>query len=348
MGSRGALPFWLVQAGPLLMAVALVAGGPWALAPALFVFGLLPLLDEAVGDVPDMPAPGPRWAFDLPLVLFAPVQLALIGWTIHAVAVEGRPRGEGLALLFSMGVVSGSGGITIAHELIHRASRLHRALGEVLMLSVGYPHFCVEHVYGHHRNVATPEDPATSRLGEGLYRFWWRSIAGGLVSAWRIERERVARSGARGVADRRLRHALLLAGLVTAIGAWGGASGVAAFAAQGLVAVLLLETVNYLEHYGLRRREVNPGEFERVQPHHSWNSNRAVSNAYLLNLARHADHHFLASRPYDALRPHPQAPALPYGYAAMLLLALLPPLWFRVMDPRVAAQNRSGQEQGEA
>lgn len=340
------LPFWLVHVGPLLMAVALVAGGPWTLAPALFVFGLLPLVDEAVGDVEALPAPGPRRAFDLPLVLFVPVQLALLAWTVHAVAVEGRPRGEALALLFSMGVVSGSGGITIAHELIHRASRLHRALGEALMLSVGYPHFCVEHVHGHHRHVATPADPATSRRGEGLYRFWWRSITGGIGSAWRIEGERAARSGARGLADRRLRHPLSLAGLVAAIAAWAGAAGVAAFAAQGLVAVLLLETVNYLEHYGLQRKEVRPGEFERVQPHHSWNSNRAVSNAYLLNLARHADHHHLASRPYEALLPQPQAPALPRGYATMLLLALLPPLWFRVMDPRVAALTRSGQTGG--
>jgi alkane 1-monooxygenase len=235
---------------------------------------------------------------------------------------------------------------------MHRRRPLDRALAEVLMTSVSYAHFCVEHVHGHHRHVATRRDPATSRRGETVFAFVVRSITGGALSAWRLEGERAARANvpAWTLRDRRVRVPLLTVLAYGVVGWAFGAAGAALFLAQGLVAVVLLEMVNYLEHYGLTRRELEPGRYERVGPEHSWNSSHLVSNAYLFNLGRHSDHHALASRPYEMLRHRgeDEAPQLPSGYAAMLMVALVPPLWFRVMDPRVAAwsSRRAGAPPG--
>jgi len=323
---------------PLSFAAAWAIGpGAWWLVPAV-AFVVIPVMDQALGhdtSEPDDGGPRRRWA-DVALWMWLPTQLACLGVVLwHAADLSpGALAGWSLA----MGVISGGGGITVAHELVHRKGRGSRALAEGLMLSVVYPWFCVEHVLGHHRNVATPRDPATSRLGESVYRFWWRSVSGSLVSAWRLESERVRKRSLSGLADRRLRYAIglvIMAGLAIAV---GGPWGLAAWLVQGVVGFSLLEVINYVEHYGLQREQLANGRYERVQPHHSWNSNHALTNRLLFNLPRHADHHAWAYRTYDQLRPWPDAPTLPFGYPTMVLIALVPPLWRAVMDPRVALE----------
>jgi alkane 1-monooxygenase len=220
---------------------------------------------------------------------------------------------------------------------MHRSKALHRGLGEALMTSVFYAHFCVEHVLGHHKHVATPKDPATSRRGEWLYAFWIRSIVQSIPSAWRLEARRTEKQGIGwSLRDRRLRMALSQVALAGGLLWLFGWTGFAFYAGQALFAVLLLETVDYIEHYGLMREEISPGRYERVQPHHSWNSSHVVSSAHLFQLPRHSDHHANASRPYHRLRTLPgEAPLLPAGYPAMMLTALVPPLFFRWVDPLV-------------
>lgn len=342
-----ALPHLVAYVGPALLALGAALGGIWTFLPVAFIFGLLPVLDDRVGthgvNPPSAPS-GPRWKWDLALWLFVPVQTAAILLVLHRITRGEASPIEAIGLTVSLGVISGSGGIVIAHELMHRASRFPRALAEILMTEASYAHFCIEHVFGHHRNVATPSDPASSRRGEGVFAFVPRSIIGGAISAWKIETERVARRGiAWSLADGRLRMPLVMAIVYAAVAAAYGATGVLVFFAQSAIAVTLLEVINYLEHYGLTRREIEPGRYERVGPEHSWNSSHRVSNLYLFNLARHSDHHYLASRPYEMLRhwDDREAPQLPSGYAAMLLVALVPPLWFKVMDPRVEAWTRS-------
>lgn len=312
--------------------------GPWAWwVPPVVIFGLIPVIDPLLGHDTSGPdeARGHRPVTDLPLLLWVPVQLGLIALVVAAAADLTLVQRIGWS--FAVGIISGGGGITIAHELVHRKQKLHRGAAEVLMTSVSYPWFCVEHVLGHHRNVATPDDPATSRLGEGVYGFWWRSVSGSLLSAWRLESKRVADRGLRGLADRRLRYALgMLAGTGLAAGL-GGLPGVGVYLLQGIVGFSLLEVINYVEHYGLLRERQANGRYERVQPRHSWNSTHRFTNWLLFHLPRHADHHAYASRPYDQLRPWPDAPALPFGYPTMVLIALAPPLWRAVMDPRVQA-----------
>jgi alkane 1-monooxygenase len=287
-------------------------------------------------DTDRAPDTGSAWLHDLALRLWVPVQLGLVGLTLWTAPSLGW--GELLLLSISLGILTGAGGINVAHELMHRKSKLDRALAEVLMASTTYTWFCVEHVLGHHRRVATPADPASARQGEHVYAFVPRSVVGGLTSFFELERDYAGRRGIRwwSLRDRRTRYTLGLATIYGGLLAVGGPVAVVVFAVQSAAAVALLEVINYVEHYGLTRREVRPGEYERVKPEHSWNSTHVVTGAFLFNLPRHADHHAFASRPYWQLRAWPDAPQLPLGYATMVLVALVPPLWFRMMDPAVA------------
>lgn len=325
---------------PIVMA-SVTAGGWWTYAPLAVVFVIVPILDLLSG------ADNAHEACELDrnvwfrLVTWAwvPLQLGLLAWVLATVAAGGLTPFELLGATLSTGATAGAIGITFAHELVHRHGRFERALGEILLATASYTHFAVEHVHGHHRHVGTPLDPATARFGESVYRFWPRTIFGGIASAWRIEKERLARRMRRtwSPSNRMLRYALTQALLYPSIAFAFGGTAVIVFAGQALTAIALLETINYVEHYGLTRREIAPGEYERIGPHHSWDSAYRVTNHMLINLARHADHHLLASKRYQSLDLPERAPQLPAGYGAMLLLALVPPVWFRVMDPRVSA-----------
>ena len=319
-----------------------------ALALPLVVFCVFPLLDLVLGrssvvaSLDEGAASAARdWRFDVWLWAWVPLELVaaagcVVGFGKGVVDGTVTP-GLFVAGAIACGLTTGIG-INVAHELMHRRGRLERALAEILMTATTYTHFCVEHVHGHHKNVATPLDPASSRPGESLYAYLPRTLAGGLRSAWHIETARVRRAGDVGtLRDRRLRYALALVVVYVAAIVVVGVVGAVFFALQSLVAMLLLETINYIEHYGLFRREVRPGVYERTTPHHSWNASERLTNWVLFHLQRHADHHHIASRPYFALRHVDDSPQLPTGYAGMVLLALVPPLWRRVMDPRVAA-----------
>ncbi|MGF1509162.1 MAG: alkane 1-monooxygenase [Myxococcota bacterium] len=338
--------FLLGYAIPSTILPGLLWGGGWTFFSLVFVFGVTPIADLSAGRDSENRTPSSSWPYDLLVWGLAPVQIGLITWTLANVTSPGTSTFERVGLVLSLGVVTGASGITVAHELMHRSRRFEQALAEVLMTSVSYPHFCIEHVFGHHRHVATPADPATARLGESVYRFLPRTLLGGLRSFTRIEAERVRVHGRRGLSDARVRYGLLLGTAYGLVFACFGAGGVVAFLIQGAVAVVLLEVINYVEHYGLLRRKLSgPGEpprYERVQARHSWNSNHRLTNAYLFHLPRHADHHFLASRPYHLLRHRADGPQLPAGYATMVILALVPPWWFRVMNPRVEALRSDG------
>lgn len=323
-----------------LVWIAIAGGGAWPLLVPAFVFGLIPLLDVFLGlDTSD--PEGQHWLHDALVRGWVPAQLASIAAVLAT--VPHRPGWASVLLAAGLGVLTGGGGITLAHELVHRRSKWDRALAEVLMTTVSYPWWCVEHVYGHHKWVATPQDPATARFGESIYAFLPRSVLGGLTGAFAIERAQVARHGIRpgSVRDRRMRWLLGLVAVYAVAWGLGGWAGVGVMLLQSVVAVTLLEVINYVEHYGLVRAEVQPGVYERVKPQHSWNSNHALTAAFLFNLPRHADHHAFASRPYWELRPWPEAPELPVGYPGAVLIALVPPVWFRWMDPKVQAARVS-------
>lgn len=349
-----ALGYFIVFVIPIWTLAGARLGGAWTFAPVLVAFVMTPLLDAAMGvdernpDADEERARAHNPLFEAALLVWVPVQLGMIAWGLHQIVAVEHTWLERVGITVSVGVTCGSGGINIAHELIHRKSRLYRALGEVLMASVTYTHFCVEHVLGHHKRVATPDDPASARFGESLYAFLPRVIVGSLASAWRLERARCARKGIRpaSLRDRRTRYLLTQVAIYFAVAVVGGLPGIAFFVGQSIVAFGLLEVINYIEHYGLERRKLDSGRYERVTPRHSWNSAHRVTGWYLFNLPRHADHHHVASRPYWKLRHVPDSPQMPAGYATMFVCALVPPVWRRIMDPRVEAWNGSQRDYG--
>lgn len=349
------IPYFISILLAALIALALHRGGWWLLLMAAFMFVFIPVVDTIVGRDTRNPEegevpPGRHIWRDLPLYLWVVLYAALVGFAVWKVGRGGYSLLEIPGVCLTTGLLGGAIGINVSHELIHRKERFERVLAELLLWSVSYLHWGVEHVYGHHRWVATPRDPATSRLGESVYQFYPRTIVGTLRSAWHIEGERAAKAGLRwySLRDRRNRYPLMTIALYAAAWIVSGPLGVLVLAVSGVIAALILETINYIEHYGLLRRELSPGKYERVQPHHSWNASERVSNWFLFNLQRHSDHHYLASRPYHQLRHYEDVPQLPYGYATMLLMALVPPLWHRVMDERALAWRETERTSPEA
>lgn len=343
----GRLGYLLAFTTPLLVVRGYEWGGFWNFYGVMIPFGAIPLLDAVLGSSRKNPSPAQAarlerssWHRGLTFA-WVPAQLALLVW---GASVVGSGELHGLALVgfvVSTGVATGGVGITLAHELGHRNNLLEQSLAKVLLSTVCYLHFFVEHNRGHHVNVGTPKDPATARFGESLYAFLPRSVVGQYQSAWHLEAKRLKKRGLPALHPRN--HMLwglaIPAVLAATLGVAFGPSALLFFFGQSAVAVLLLEAVNYLEHYGLERREVAPGRFEKVEPIHSWNSSHILSNWFLFHLQRHSDHHAHAGRRYQILRHFEEAPQLPMGYPGMLLLALVPPLWRRVMDPRVLAQR---------
>lgn len=341
-----AAPFAITLLLVPLLAAGMVYGG-WLIAGGIaFAFLATPVLDavtspNSVNLDPATDENTLNWHKYLTWI-WVPIQLGLI---IGLLAIAGQTNWlstvETWAMAFALGLATGGIGITYAHELMHQRNRFEQRLAEVLMCSTLYGHFCIEHVFGHHLHVATPRDPASARPGESLYAFLPRTLFGTLRSAWNIQCEQLRKRG-QSCAGRHNAFWRYGAWTVFWIGlAWtlAGWMGIGVFCAQAAVAVILLETVNYLEHYGLQRQRMANGRYEPTREHHSWNANHRFSNYMLINLQRHSDHHRHPNRRFPLLQAHaPEtAPQLPYGYSWMVILALLPPLWFRVMNPRVEA-----------
>ena len=277
--------------------------------------------------------------------VFLPIQYAgFIGafyLLAHPEVIGGLSSLDKIGMVVSIGCIGGIG-INTAHELGHKKESNERWLSKIALAQVAYGHFYIEHNRGHHVRVATPEDPASSRLGENFYQFWPRTVFGSLKSAWRLEKRRYARKK---LHPFRLGNDVLNAWLMTAVLwgamiAWLGIEIAPYLLLQAVVGFSLLEIVNYMEHYGMLRQKVGIGErqrYERVLPSHSWNSNNIATNVLLYHLQRHSDHHANPTRRYQALRDFEESPVLPTGYAGMIILAMVPAVWRRVMDPRVVA-----------
>jgi len=316
-------------------------GGMWFLGPAL-VFGLFPVLDMAIGLDRTNPPDSVlkfleqdryyRWC----TYVFIPIQYAGLVFACWMWSSGDLTLIEDIGLALTMAVVGGIA-INTAHELGHKRASSEKWLSRIALAQTGYGHFFIEHNRGHHVKVATPEDPASSRLGESFWAFLPRTVAGSLRSAWGIETARLDRLGK---SHRSIHNDVLSAWAMTVV-LFGGLALVFGpvvlpyLLVQAVIGFSLLEVVNYLEHYGLRRQKREDGRYERCRPEHSWNSNNVASNVLLYHLQRHSDHHANPTRRYQALRHVDEAPQLPTGYAGMIVLAWFPPLWRRVMDPRL-------------
>ena len=312
----------------------------WFMPALLFV--AVPLLDWGIGvdrrNQPDATDSKPRAdaRSEGLLVVVAPLQWLCTILGCWLVATWQPAAMEFLGLVLTVGAVNGLG-IVAAHELGHRMVPWKRWCAVIGLAPSGYGHFIVEHNRGHHKHVATPLDPASARLGESFWRFLPRTLFGGLRSAWRLEADRLQHHGQPVLSwrNQNLQAWAVTAVLFAALTLWLGPLVLVFLLLQALYAASQLEVVNYVEHYGLLRRQEADGRYERCAPEHSWNSDHIVTNFFLFQLQRHSDHHAHPARPYTALRHFDISPQLPSGYASMMLLAYCPPLWFAVMDPRV-------------
>lgn len=274
--------------------------------------------------------------FDYILYLMVPVQYFSLIYFLFSFHIA-QPWYEIAGKVVSMGVLCGLLGINAAHELGHRVKPFEQFLAKALLLTSLYMHFIIEHNRGHHKNVSTDNDPASSRYGETIYKFWFRSIIFSFISAWKIEAKELRKKGIPlfSMKNEMIQFLLIQLAMVLLIYFIFGYMVVFYFTGAALFGIFLLETVNYIEHYGLRRKKTGENVYERVMPIHSWNSNHPLGRIMLFELSRHSDHHYMASRKYQVLRNFDTSPQLPTGYPGMMLLALLPPLWFKVMHKKI-------------
>jgi alkane 1-monooxygenase len=318
-------------------------GAFWFFGP-LLVFGIFPLLDLLIGtDAANPPDSVMKWLeqdryYRWCTYLYLPAQYAGLVFACALWSGGSLSLIDSIGLALTMSMVSGVA-INTAHELGHKRASSERWLSKVALAQSGYGHFFIEHNRGHHVRVATPEDPASSRLGESFYAFLPRTVSGSLRSSWELESVRLRRLGSSPWTYRNdilgawAMSVVLFAALVVGFGL-----GVLPYLlVQAVIGFSLLEVVNYLEHYGLLRQRREDGRYERTRPEHSWNSNNVASNVLLYHLQRHSDHHANPMRRYQALRHYDEAPQLPTGYAGMIVAAAIPPLWRRIMDHRVLA-----------
>lgn len=319
----------------------------WLWLGPIVILGVVPVIDLLTG-IDDSNPPDEairaleadryyRWI----TYAFLPLQYAGFVLAMWVIARGDLSVLDKVGLAVTVGFIGGLG-INTAHELGHKKESHERWLSKIALAQCAYGHFAVEHNRGHHVRVATPEDPASARMGESFYAYWPRTVLGSLRSAWDLERRRIGRHGRHPwrIGNDVVNALLMTVVLWSALLAWLGVGLLPYLVLQAVVGFTLLEAVNYLEHYGLLRQRVGADErsrYERVEPRHSWNSSHVTTNVLLYHLQRHSDHHAHPTRRYQALRDVGQAPVLPTGYAGMILIAFVPALWRRVMDPRVLA-----------
>lgn len=325
-----------------MVATSLSLNGIWTFSAIFVFFILIPLIELFLsGSSKNLNAIEEELAkkdvfYDVLLYGLVPTQYALLYFFLNQVSNESLPWYEKAGMTTAFGMSCGIIGINAAHELGHRSTWYEQAMSKMLLLTSLYMHFFIEHNRGHHKYVSTNEDPASGRPGETLYAFYIRSISGSWRSAWRLESVKLKKNNKSfwSIYNEMLRFQFLQLGLILTIAYLYNWQTMLFFIASAAIGFHLLETVNYIEHYGLRRKK-NGDHYERTMPIHSWNSNHPLGRLMLLELSRHSDHHYVASRKYQLLRYFDESPLMPTGYPGMLLLALVPPLWFRVMDKQI-------------
>ncbi len=339
-----ALPYTISLLFIPLSAIGAIWGGGLLWLVPLFGFVSVALLDFIAGvdqtNQNTQTDEAALWWHRAITVIWLPLQIALIFGCIFAITrFDHLEGGEPVGLMLGVGLITGGVGIVFAHEMMHQKNSVERFCGEWLMISVLYGHFVSEHLLVHHSKVATASDSATARYNESLYAFWVRVIPGSFASAWQVETMRL-KQRERPVWHKSnpfWRYGLGALGFLTVAYFIGGMAGVGWFLLQAGIAILLLEAINFIEHYGLTRKYLGGGKFEHVRPKHSWNAGQMFSNYYLINLQRHSDHHYKPDRRYPLLQTYAEgeAPQLPFGYAVMVMIAQNPWLFRRLMNPRV-------------
>lgn len=275
--------------------------------------------------------------YDVLLYLIVVLQFIALYEFLDGIKNDSLSRASLAGRVAVMGLLCGTFGINVGHELGHRVNKYEQVLAKMLLLTSLYMHFFTEHNKGHHKRVATPEDPSSARYNEPVYLFYFRTIIFSYINAWHISNDELKKKGRPVISlnNEMIRFTLIQLAFIAVIWFVFGAFATICFLFAATMGILLLETVNYIEHYGLRRKSTGEGKYERAMPAHSWNSDHVLGRIFLFELSRHSDHHYMASRKYQVLRHHDDSPQMPTGYPGMMLLSLVPPAWFFIMNRRI-------------
>jgi alkane 1-monooxygenase len=338
--------YLFVYCTPVIILISMMMGGCYTYLALGYVFCIVPIVEQLLGgqvgnldEVASQIAAEDR-GYDYILYSIVPIQLGLMGYFLWTVGNTDLHWTVLLGFITAYGMAAGVMGINVAHELGHRSSVAEKTMSKILLASTLYMHFFIEHNRGHHNRVATDEDPASARYGESVYAFALRSITGGWISAWDLEAKRL-QGKIWTLKNEMVVYSIIQLGILLGIYGFFGLQSCLAFVAASFIGILLLETVNYIEHYGLRRKKVTDKRYERTLPIHSWNSDYVLGRVLLFELTRHSDHHYQSDRKYQVLRHHDESPQLPAGYPSMMLMSLVPPLWFKVMHHRIAEYKKT-------
>ena len=326
----------------LLAFIGISIGGFYNYLAVIFTFIFIPLLEILVKKSDEKYSEEEKKNrlldpfFDLLLYLNIPIVFGIFFFSIDKLAFTSSVS-DIVGIILSASIVMATNGINVGHELGHRKSIIARTCSKILYLPSQYMHFYIEHNFGHHINVATPEDPATARYKQTLYSFWVTSVIRTYISAWKIQLRllRVSKKSFLSIKNDMIFYTLFQILFLLFIYYNFGLYLTILSLVMSVVSFLFLETINYVEHYGLLRKKELSGRYERVKPHHSWNSNHTIGRIVLYELTRHSDHHFKSSKKYQVLESLEDCPHLPYGYPTSILLSLIPPVWFRIMNPLV-------------
>ena len=328
---------------PLMAFIGIQLQGVASFLTPIYAFVLIPVLelllpvDTTNLDDETVQTKGSKRLFDWLLYLNLPLVYGILLFGMSTFAHTDLATYEKVGIIFTVGIVLGVNGINVAHELGHRQQSNERFLGKALLLPSLYMHFFIEHNFGHHLHAATKEDPATARYNQSLYSFWLTSVSRQYWSSWNIQKKLLRSQNASFFSFKNdmLWYSLLQLSYVVVAFYVFGTLGLLFAVASAVVGFLLLETVNYIEHYGLLRQKTKHGRYERVKEIHSWNSNHVVGRIVLYELTRHSDHHYKSTKKYQILDCHDESPQMPFGYPTSMVLSMLPPLWFKIMNPRV-------------
>jgi len=335
---------------PLSALLSIWLRGPWSFFTPVYAFVLIPILeillpqDARNFDKETREKRLLNTLFDWMLYANIPIVFGLLIYFLWSVSTLNYASYELIGLMLSLGIVLGTNGINVGHELGHRQDTYERYLGKLLLLPSLYMHFYIEHNYGHHVNAATKEDPATALYNQTVYSFWITSVSRQYVKAWKIQRRLLRSEHRHFLSFKNDMFWFLIIQITYLIGVYliFGISALWFALGAAVVGFLLLETVNYIEHYGLLRTKMPSGRYERVREIHSWNSNHILGRIILYELTRHSDHHYISSKKYQVLDCHEDSPQMPFGYPTSMVMSFIPPMWFFVMNKRIPEPMKPG------
>lgn len=334
---------------PIVGVLGIYYGGIFSYAALLFAFVLFPILelllpiDKENYTEPEVKNRLKNKLFDVLLYLNVPIVYGSLVFTLYKISHVNLSLFEIIGMTISLGIILGSNGINVAHELGHREKLFERILGKILLIPSHYTHFFIEHNHGHHLDVSTPKDPSTAKYNQNLYAFWFQTVFGTYIKAWQIQKK-LNQSDNRSffsLKNDMFWFTLIQISYLILLFFFFGSVGLFVALLAGIVGFLLLETINYIEHYGLKRNLLPSGRYERVSEKHSWNSNHVLGRIVLYELTRHSDHHYKSQKKYQILEYHDVSPQMPFGYPTSIVISFFPPLWFAVMNKRIPLEMKS-------